>query len=406
MLTEDGPVEVYRKDSNGYERAAPVEKISELRYKTHKKKPFKQEYDYLEPYVTYRSSRGNINRRGHSMVKGDKYVHHNLTRSYVFHRQPFDWYDTVNTDVLDDVEEVIPIPGSLDRPHAKSVYDTPDFRGSNHSLRRQKRCEYDNTDSIYDNEYEEEDDRHDKHEYEEQKIYKPTPVKQNSYVYESEPEVEVIEQDVEYYNQPYIKPVDSSSYRKKIAPENFSSYVLKKEQPILMETRGSSYFNKKEKGPIKEYRTDDQYEDANSSPKKKEKERVRFKPRYEDEEYVASSSAFSIKKDRQRYRSHERDDSRQRSRDRDDSGHRSRERDDSRSRDRSQKSNLRSKYVVVQEDKDHERANSGYGVKRSAFTSVKPTADKYIYDVTSQILQDIKTIALEDINARKKSTYK
>jgi hypothetical protein len=404
MLTEDGPVEVYRKDSNGYERAAPVEKISELRYKTHRKKPFKQEYDYLEPYVTYRSSRGNINRRGHSMVKGDKYVHHNLTRSYVFHRQPFDWYDTVNTDVLDDVEEVIPIPGSLDRPHAKSVYDTPDFKGSNHSLRRQRRCEYDNTDSIYDSEYEEEDDRHDKHEYEEQKTYKPIPVKQNSYVYESEPEVEVIEQDVEYYNQPYIKPVDSSSYRKKIAPENFSSYVLKKEQPILMETRGSSYFNKKEKGPIKEYRTDDQYEDASSSSKKKEKERVRFKPR--DEEYVASSSAFSLRKDRQRYRSHDRDDSRNRSRERDDSGHRSRERDDSRSRDRSQKSNLRSKYVEIQEDKDHERANSGYGVKRSAFTSVKPGADKYIYDVTSQILQDIKTIALEDMNARKKSTYK
>ena len=114
------PVEVYRRDGNN-DKAIPPETLAILNTRPAciyerpknrcKKEPstkpaFKTDYDYTSPYITYRKFRSNHYRKnkGHMVVSGDRYVHQNLTRSYIFHRPPFDWYDASKANILDDIE--------------------------------------------------------------------------------------------------------------------------------------------------------------------------------------------------------------------------------------------------------------------------------------------------------------
>ena len=115
------------------------------------------EYDYTKPYITYRKFRSNRYRKnnGHMVVSGDRYVHQNLTRSYIFHRPPFDWYDASHADILDDIEEVVPIAGTLDKVHSKDIYTTPNFIANHHmmNLHNNRRCLTDESDYDEDEEY-------------------------------------------------------------------------------------------------------------------------------------------------------------------------------------------------------------------------------------------------------------
>ena len=147
-IRAQGPVEVYGKDKpippetlailntmppcsynsckgdSGYVRGKSCKSVS---YKS----PLKTEYDLEAPFITYRKFRSNRYRKnkGHMVVSGDRYVHCNLTRSYIFHRPPFDWYDGRKADILDDIEEVVPVAGTLGDVHTKDIYATPNFIG-------------------------------------------------------------------------------------------------------------------------------------------------------------------------------------------------------------------------------------------------------------------------------------
>lgn len=98
--------------------------------------PSRTEYDLEAPYITYRKFRSNRYKKnkGHMVVSGDRYVHCNLTRSYIFHRPPFDWYDGKKADILDDIEEVVPVAGTLGEVHTKDIYATPNFVGNHHTM--------------------------------------------------------------------------------------------------------------------------------------------------------------------------------------------------------------------------------------------------------------------------------
>jgi hypothetical protein len=113
----------------GYVRG---ERCKSVKYKS----PLKTQYDQEAPFVTYRKFRSNRYRknRGHMIVSGDRYVHCNLTRSYIFHRPPFDWYDARKADILDDIEEVVPVAGTLGDVHTKDIYATPNFIGNHHMM--------------------------------------------------------------------------------------------------------------------------------------------------------------------------------------------------------------------------------------------------------------------------------
>jgi len=117
------------KGDSGYVRGHRCKSVA---YKS----PLKTEYDHEAPFVTYRKFRSNRYRknRGHMIVSGDRYVHCNLTRSYIFHRPPFDWYDARKADILDDIEEVVPVAGTLGDVHTKDIYATPNFIGNHHMM--------------------------------------------------------------------------------------------------------------------------------------------------------------------------------------------------------------------------------------------------------------------------------
>ena len=70
---------------------------------------------YTRPRSTYR--------RRHLNVAGDNIVSKSLTRNYIYHRQPFDWYNSSSGVLLDDVEEIVPVPGGLDEPHLNAPYE-------------------------------------------------------------------------------------------------------------------------------------------------------------------------------------------------------------------------------------------------------------------------------------------
>lgn len=65
--------------------------------------------DRLENSFSMQHIPRSSNRRQRFMpVIGDTIIHKNLTRTYVFYRPAFDWYDTEQSVVLDDYEEVLP----------------------------------------------------------------------------------------------------------------------------------------------------------------------------------------------------------------------------------------------------------------------------------------------------------
>lgn len=126
------PPASYNKNCKGdacYQRGKGCKSVS---YKC----PLKTEYDLEAPFITYRKYRSNRYRknRGHMIVSGDRYVHCNLTRSYIFHRPPFDWYNSKHADILDDIEEVVPVAGTLGDVHTKDIYATPNFIGNHHVM--------------------------------------------------------------------------------------------------------------------------------------------------------------------------------------------------------------------------------------------------------------------------------
>lgn len=66
----------------------------------------------------------NLNTTKHLTVSGDRISYSSPHRNFIYHRQPFDWYNMKRALVLDDMEEILPIPGSLSRPHVKSIYNS------------------------------------------------------------------------------------------------------------------------------------------------------------------------------------------------------------------------------------------------------------------------------------------
>ena len=181
MLTPEGPVELYRKDSNGRERSLNADKVTKLtaKYKNHKRQEYRRNasikgnYDFIKPRVTYRHqdrrparpSRPCPHSRDYNRlaVSGDKIIEKHPTRSYIYHRQPFDWYNSYNIEILDDIEEVIRVPGTLQRPHTKSIYDSPSICSSSQMYREphRKRWYEDEDDDSYSDEYDYHDDYED-----------------------------------------------------------------------------------------------------------------------------------------------------------------------------------------------------------------------------------------------------
>lgn len=88
----------------------------------------KQNAEYKEEHSSRRNERKHKShhRRRFIPVSGDNIVHRNLTRTYVFYRNPFDWYDSDQSVILDDFEEVL---SSENPPPSDPIYerfDSPD----------------------------------------------------------------------------------------------------------------------------------------------------------------------------------------------------------------------------------------------------------------------------------------
>lgn len=63
----------------------------------------------------------------HLTVSGDRISYSTPHRNYIYHRQPFDWYDNKKVLILDDMEEILPIRGSLPKPHVRSIFDSAHY---------------------------------------------------------------------------------------------------------------------------------------------------------------------------------------------------------------------------------------------------------------------------------------
>lgn len=108
VVGPSGPVEIYRADRNphrGYLERAKKDSIS----------------------TKYKNNRSELNTMRHLTVNGDKISYSNPHRNYIYHRQAFDWYNSRRAVVLDDMEEILPVPGSLSRPHVRSIYDSSQY---------------------------------------------------------------------------------------------------------------------------------------------------------------------------------------------------------------------------------------------------------------------------------------
>lgn len=104
VIGPHGPVEIYRADR------APRRKVKN---------------DCLS--TKYKLNRSELNTMRHLTVNGDKISYSNPHRNYIYHRQAFDWYNSRRAIVLDDMEEILPVPGSLSRPHVRSIYDSSQY---------------------------------------------------------------------------------------------------------------------------------------------------------------------------------------------------------------------------------------------------------------------------------------
>lgn len=92
----------------------------------------KKEKHYRKDSDRYRRSNDNLDyrrRRGlrvkHNPLLGDNYVDKQPTRTYVYYRQPFDWYDMDRCDVIDEFEEFF-VPERPRRANSFEYYDRLD----------------------------------------------------------------------------------------------------------------------------------------------------------------------------------------------------------------------------------------------------------------------------------------
>ena len=114
MVTPDGPIELYRKDKNGNEIKVPLEKVAQLAEK------YKRRTN--ASYRPVKTSHGPGLRGHHRMVSGDHYKTTQFSRSYIYHRPAFDWYNGNGADLIDDIEEVLE-PVSQ-QPFYSNTYDS------------------------------------------------------------------------------------------------------------------------------------------------------------------------------------------------------------------------------------------------------------------------------------------
>ena len=101
MLTPEGPIEISRK---GGRRSSDKYYVSELFDDVRRPR-----YSDSVP---------------HMPISGDRIVYNDFNRKYIYHRPPFDWYNTSDAEfVLDDYEEIVAKPGTRGQPHVMSLND-------------------------------------------------------------------------------------------------------------------------------------------------------------------------------------------------------------------------------------------------------------------------------------------
>jgi hypothetical protein len=158
MITRRGPVELYRRDACDFDdytsdrarmsSSAASTHSSRRRHGSSKyRRPMVAcydtgvDFDYVKPNISYRQALPEpYYKRGHLPVSGDKLVQNHFTRRYIYHRTPFDWYNSERAVIIDDIEEIVPLPGTLETPHVHSLYGAPDGDG----------CYGQNCQSVYD----------------------------------------------------------------------------------------------------------------------------------------------------------------------------------------------------------------------------------------------------------------
>jgi hypothetical protein len=111
-------------------------------------KPHRRNYSDAEfVYEPFTIRHGTFDRglRHHIPVRGDRIVENGLTRKYIFHRNPFDWYNSRRAIILDDIEEVLPPSQLYPRfEHEPEPYFQQSFRKQPTYLRGNEYHEFSN----------------------------------------------------------------------------------------------------------------------------------------------------------------------------------------------------------------------------------------------------------------------
>lgn len=104
-------------------------KIFFLYLKIHFKMSYraKKNFEFHQRCSKYSNFHSELNTTKHLIVSGDRISYSNGRRNYVYHRQPFDWYNNNKALILDDAEEILPIKGSLSRPHVRSIWNSAHY---------------------------------------------------------------------------------------------------------------------------------------------------------------------------------------------------------------------------------------------------------------------------------------
>jgi hypothetical protein len=126
----NGLVEFYRADN----------------YANHGKHIDRARNDVLS--TKYKLNRSELNTMRHLTVTGDKISYSNPHRNYIYHRQAFDWYNSKRALILDDMEEILPIAGSLSRPHVRSIYDSSQYFKAFSRYAPAENCEEEEDDEL------------------------------------------------------------------------------------------------------------------------------------------------------------------------------------------------------------------------------------------------------------------
>lgn len=84
MMTQNGPIELYRRDQNGQVKRIPRELVQDIQYGN----PREPQQRRFRPMHT---SHGPGLYRNHTMALGDKLEFQKYNRLYIYHRPPFDW---------------------------------------------------------------------------------------------------------------------------------------------------------------------------------------------------------------------------------------------------------------------------------------------------------------------------